>query len=794
MATNVFDLYAKVGIDTTQYEKGMNMVEKGLGGLGNIASNVFSKFADLASTAGNYLLGFAKDAVQTGAEFEQAMAGVAATLGQTTEQVEELRNFAMEMGETTMFSAREAAQGLNYMALAGYDAEKAMEMLPKVLDLAAAGGMQLAYASDMFTDAVSALQLPADEADKLIDRMAKTASSSNTSISQLGEAILQIGGTAKDLKGGTLELTTLLGILADNGMKGAEGGTHLRNMLNSLISPTKDAKAFMEEYNVSLFDAEGNMRGLNEVFTDLNRILSQMSDKDRSQALTDLFNARDLKAANALLAGMTGRYEQLSSVIYDSEGAAAQMSKTMMDTLSGDVKLFKSALEGLKISFADGLNPVLREGVQIATEWIGNLSEFLKSDGVKDFVSKIANQADTLMTILKFKSPVKAFKTITKEVKWELQELSINWRKKYLPELRSAASELLPFIAETIAYGANNIIDGAKCIVPWIAHGIVETAYKVGDGISIVISEIGKFLTNEEALNDIFNYAATFIEDFFAGLEKNAAEMGSYVTGVVTKFGEQLTDAERFEELIGYAADFVKEFAEGLLSKESLDKLADEEHGIPKFVKNIGENIELFVRYLSETAGKIVEKFGDYLNEPENIQKIEKGAAEMIVSLGAALVKSVGHLYKFAVQVAEALIGMIVSAFKNLMETGGFVGQLISAVREEITGTSAEERLADIDRGSDSYDTTLDTFNKPNVPQAAIDAYRAQNRTFGKISVTAKTVDSVQSSGENININFGDINVSGDKNAGQEVAKQIDKALREMQIQQQRGIGGVIWQ
>lgn len=134
------------------------------------------------------------------------------------------------------------------------------DTLPTVLNLAAAGGLDLASASDMVTDAMSALGMETSEADTMVDQMAKTASSTNTSVGQLGEGILTIGATAKSVKGGTAELNTALGILANNGIKGAEGGTHLRNVILSLQNPTDGARKTMESLGVSVYDSEGNMR------------------------------------------------------------------------------------------------------------------------------------------------------------------------------------------------------------------------------------------------------------------------------------------------------------------------------------------------------------------------------------------------------------------------------------------------------------------------------------------------------------------------------------------------------
>ena len=345
---------------------------------------------------------FSRAAVNTGMQFDTAMSQVAATMGVTTDEIQELRDYAQQMGATTAFSATQAAQALNYMALAGYDAETSMSMLPNVLNLAAAGSMDLARASDMLTDSQSALGLTLDETNELVDKMAQTASKSNTSVEQLGDAILTVGGTAKNLTGGTTELATALGILADNGVKGAEGGTQLRNIILSLSAPTDTAAKKLNELGVSVYDAEGNMRGLNEIFGDLDESMSGLTQEQRMEALSTIFNNRDLKSAEALLANYGLRWDELSGYIDDAAGAAEKMAETKLDNLNGDITLMNSALEGAKIAFSDGITPALRNLVQMVTKALSNpkTTKFLKEAGAKigEVATKLAQLAGGLLT------------------------------------------------------------------------------------------------------------------------------------------------------------------------------------------------------------------------------------------------------------------------------------------------------------------------------------------------------------------------------------------------------------
>lgn len=308
-----------------------------------------------------------KEAIQVGMSFDSAVSDIAATMGTTVDSIGNLRGFAQEMGATTVFTATQAAEALNYMALAGYDAEKAMATLPNVLDLAAAGGVELATASDMVTDAQSALGLSLEQTTVLVDQMAKTSTKTNTSVGQLGEAILTVGGTAKFLAGGTAELNQVLGLLADNSIKGAEGGTKLRNIILSLSAPTEKGAKALKDLGVAVFDAEGQMRQFSEFFPELQRALSELTSEEQIAALSEIFNSRDIAAAQALLGTTTERWDQLAAAIDNAQGSAEKMAETRLDNLAGDITLLQSAADGARIAFSDSLTPALRDAAQAGT-------------------------------------------------------------------------------------------------------------------------------------------------------------------------------------------------------------------------------------------------------------------------------------------------------------------------------------------------------------------------------------------------------------------------------------------
>lgn len=389
-------------------------------------------------------------AVQTGMEFDTAMSQVAATLGYTREQLADttsaeyqnfqaLRDFALDKGKTTAFTAIQAAEALNYMALAGYDADTSMAMLPAVLDLAAAGAMDLGRASDVVTDIQSALGLSVEETIALVDQMAKTSQKTNTSVSQLGEAMLQIGPTAKTMKGGTAEIAEVLGILASNGVKGAEGGTHLRNILLSLASPTENGAAALERLGISIFDDAGNMKSfvdlmpefkramygagdaLDEMMKaanvttmeDLEKVLAEMTDSELDEFLNGLsqqdllgvldtiINKRDIASFLALINTSEDEWLRLQRLIRnESGGAAHSMAETMLDNLGGDLTLLKSAWEGFKVEFADKLTPILRQIMPQLTEKVYQLTDKLVNADWSNVGDMLLEAADKVFGFL----------------------------------------------------------------------------------------------------------------------------------------------------------------------------------------------------------------------------------------------------------------------------------------------------------------------------------------------------------------------------------------------------------
>lgn len=397
---DVLSLQGRISLDTSAYDSALTGAKGKAEGFGSTLKAILG--AQVVQKGFQAVTGGFKSVVNAGMTFDSSMSQVAATMGLTMNsmQVDTLRKFAQEMGAKTAFSAVQCADALNYMALAGYDVETSQKMLPNVLNLAAAGNIDLARASDMVTDAQTALGLSVEETEVMVDQMAKTASTTNTSVEQLGDAFLTIGATARGVKGGTAELSGVLGVLADNGIKGSEGGTHLRNVILSLQNPTKKGTEALRQLGMSyddMYDSAGELRSLPEIFQNMSGKMEGMTQQSKDAIVSGLFNRADLASVNALLGTTTERWDEVALAIDDAKGSAEAMAETQLDNLSGSVTLFKSALEGAQIAISDMVAPALKSFVDAATTQMQGLTTAIQEGGIAGALDFVGNKFDGLM-------------------------------------------------------------------------------------------------------------------------------------------------------------------------------------------------------------------------------------------------------------------------------------------------------------------------------------------------------------------------------------------------------------
>lgn len=334
------------------------------------------------------IAGIGAAAVKTGADFDSAMSKVRALSGANEEQFARLREAALNAGETTAFSATEAADALGYMALAGWDSEQSIAALPGVLNLAAASGMELGAASDMVTDYLSAFGLEAAQASDFADMLAYAQANSNTSAEQLGEAYKNCAATLHGAGQDVETVTSLLEALANQGLKGSEGGTAVAAIMRDITAKMEKGAIKIGKTSVAVQDADGNFRDLTDILTDVEAATDGMGTAQQAAALSGTFTADSIKGLNMVLTEGMDNISGYEEELRGSLGTAGEQANTMLDNFSGQMTLLQSALQGAAISISDVLTPVISNlvgYVQQAVDWFNSLS-----DGQKQIIILVA--------------------------------------------------------------------------------------------------------------------------------------------------------------------------------------------------------------------------------------------------------------------------------------------------------------------------------------------------------------------------------------------------------------------
>ena len=349
--------------------------------------------------------------VKTQAQFQDAMAKVQALSGASGKELTLLENTAKKMGSTTVFSASECADALGYMALAGWDANQSSSALPGVLNLAAASSMDLADASDMVTDYLSAFGMKASDAGKMADMLAYAQANSNTTTQQLGDAFKNCSVNAKGMGQDMYTTTALLGALSNQGLKGSEAGTALNAVFRDMTNHMENGQIQIGKTNVALVDSHGNFRDMKDIIADVNKATDGMSESEKQAALSTVFTADSIKAMGILLNTGADEIRGFDGELRNSKGTAGEMANTMNNTLSGALKGLSSAWEGLKLNLIDTNGP-LTTLIQKLTElvrWFDGLSPSVKQT-ITIIGLLVAAIGPVLMILGKFMSSISAIK------------------------------------------------------------------------------------------------------------------------------------------------------------------------------------------------------------------------------------------------------------------------------------------------------------------------------------------------------------------------------------------------
>lgn len=365
-----------------------------LKGIGDNISSVGQKFLPVTAA----VTGLGAAAVKTAADFDTAMSQVAAVSGATGSDLDALRDKAREMGSKTKFSASEAAEAMNYMAMAGWKTEDMLSGIEGIMNLAAASGEDLATTSDIVTDALTAFGLTAADSGHFADILAAASSNANTNVSMMGETFKYCAPIAGALGFSAEDTAEAIGLMANAGIKSTQAGTALRTIMNNLAGEVKICGSNIGEVTVATTNADGSMRNLSAILADCRSAFSGLTESEKAAAAESLVGKNAMSGFLALMNAGEADITKLSSAIASCDGTAEDMAATMQDNLAGQLTILKSALEELAISFGELLMPALRTIVG----WIQNFVNWLNGmdEGTKKVIVTVALLAAAIGPVL----------------------------------------------------------------------------------------------------------------------------------------------------------------------------------------------------------------------------------------------------------------------------------------------------------------------------------------------------------------------------------------------------------
>lgn len=540
---DVFKLDAVLGLDSSGFENGLQMAKKGIG--------TSMKVIGAAVAAGSAAVGaFAKSAVTTGSEFDTSMSQIAATMGLTMDDIKNnvngagdtfqaLRDKAKEMGSATNFSATEAADGLNILAMSGYDAEHSMAMIEDVLHLAAAGSMDMASAAAYVAGNMKGFNDETKDSGYYADLMAKGATLANTSVQQLGEA-MSGGAASAAAYGQTAEsMTVSLLRLAEQGEAGSAASTALAAAMKNLYTPTDQAADALEELGVKAYDeATGSARDFNDVVNELAAALSGMSDEEANVYKDTIFGIQGLDAFNKMTVTGIEKQEEWAEALANAgagAGEAAKQYDTMTDNLKGDIDIFNSSMDGLKIAVSDTLTGSAREFVKFGSNAISRITEGFENGGIDGAMDVLGEVLQDAIKMLTEKLPMflkVGTKLITAFVQGLVQNAPaiIAALMDVLPTILDTFLQMLPDILDAIIEIAEEVADGLIEMIPTLIPQIVDTILILADKL---IEHLPEFIAAAyelvygllqgfiEALPTIIAWLPTMVQDLATGITEN---------------------------------------------------------------------------------------------------------------------------------------------------------------------------------------------------------------------------------------------------------------------------------
>ncbi len=480
MASESGSVIIKIAGDDTDFKNKVNglgnTVQSGIGKLGNVVKTAAVGIGGAMVAVGGY-------AIKVGSDFESAMSNVAAISGATGDDLQMLKDTAREMGATTQFSATEAANALSYMALAGWDANQSASALPGVLNLAAASGMELASASDMVTDYMSAFGMSCEQSGYFADMLAYAQSNANTTAELLGESYKNCAANMAAAGQDVETTTSLLAMMANQGLKGSEAGTALAAVMRDLTAKMSDGAIKIGDTSVAVQDANGNYRDLTDILQDVESATNGMGDAEKAAALSSTFTADSIKGLNLILNAGVSNAADFENQLRNSGGTAENMANIMNDNLSGAMKSLQSRAEALGIAIYESFSVQLKDAVNTAADALGSLTDAFQTGGIEGAFNQLG-----ILTQQGIQTIIAQAPAMTQAA----AEMINNFASGLAEGIPNVLAQALPLIlqfTESLRENAGTLIDAGLNLILQLAQGIANS-------LPVLIEYIPQIITN----------------------------------------------------------------------------------------------------------------------------------------------------------------------------------------------------------------------------------------------------------------------------------------------------------
>lgn len=832
-------------IDTSLDQSG---IEKGLKSLGNVASKGLSGVTKAITAVSTAIGGIATAAIKVGSDFEAQMSKVGAISGASAEDMKALETKAKDMGATTKFSATEAGQAMEYMAMAGWKTEDMLNGVQGIMNLAAASGENLATTSDIVTDALTAFGMSAQDSTHFADILASASSNANTNVTMLGESFKYVAPLCGSMGYSAEDASVALGLMANAGIKSSQAGTSLKTALTNMLKPTDTMAAVMEKYDLSLTNADGSMKSLQEVMIMLREKMGGLDEATQGAAAAALFGKESLAGMLSIINASDADFNKLTEAINNCDGSAEKMAETMQDNLQGQVTILKSGLEGLGISIYEGLENPLKEAVGLATQYISQLSGALKSGGFDGFVNELGTVLGDVITKISEQAPkfieigIQVINSFIEGIKSNLETISnaaieiitslVNATITLLPELISLGIELfnnllagivqaLPQIIPTIQTAIMTLVNTIIENLPTIIESGIQILLAVINGITTMLPNLIPTIVNavilitETLLDNIdmlidagiqlifaladglINALPTLIEkvpqiinEFWDAFDRNLFKIVEAGIKLIVKLGEGII--QNIPVIIANAGEIVKAIFNTIMH---LDLLSAGK----TLISNLGTGLRSMGSSIATAAKEI---FNKLLHPFESTTTFREIGHNLLMGLRDGIVGAVGSV----IDSARNAVGKVVDGIKNFLgihspsklmqeEVGKFMAKGVSLGFKLETDDMSKDMSKSLQKSIDSID--IDLYKKLNNIDISNLVSRMEAAVNHEISSTGNTItektiyNNRTSSVTNNSNNTNNLNLTIDKfqNNRKQDVKAFAEELEFYRKQLARGVG-----